>query len=95
MFKFINILILLFYIFANANAAYVPYHNHYYDYKPTSFEYYTNDSYNVKYYRLQKIYNNYPRPCETCAGKFYILKNETFGKNFSIVKDSINEKTKL
>ena len=91
MFKLINILILLFYIFANANAVYVPYHNHYYDYKPTSFEYYTNDSYNVKYYRLQKIYNNNPRPCETCGGKFYILKNKTFGKNFSIVKDSINE----
>ena len=92
MFKFINILILLFYIFANANAGgYVPYHlllNH--DYKPTSFTYYSNNSFNVKYYRLQKIYNNYPRPCETCAGKFYILKNETFGKNFSIVRDTVN-----
>ena len=92
MFKFINILILLFYIFANANAGgYVPYHlllNH--DYKPTSFTYYSNNSFNVKYYRLQKIYNNYPRPCETCAGKFYILKNETFGKNFSTVRDTVN-----
>lgn len=92
MFKLINILILLFYIFANANAAYVStdilLNN--YKVKPRSIVYYSNNSFNVKYYRLQKIYNNYPRPCETCAGKFYILKNETFGKNFSIVRDTVN-----
>ena len=92
MFKLINILILLFYIFANANAAYVPtdilLNN--YKVKPRSIVYYSNNSFNVKYYRLQKIYNNYPRPCETCAGKFYILKNETFSKNFSTVRDTVN-----
>ena len=91
MFKLINILILLFYIFANANAAYVPtdivLNN--YKVKPRSIVCYGN-SYDVRYYRLQKIYNNYPRPCETCAGKFYILKNETFSKNFSTIRDTVN-----
>ena len=91
MFKLINILILLFYIFANANAAYVPtdilLNN--YKVKPRSIVCYSN-SYDVRYYVLSKIYNNNPRPCETCAGKFYILKNETFSKNFSIIRDTVN-----
>ena len=91
MFKLINILILLFYIFANANAAYVPtdilLNN--YKVKPRSIVCYGNN-YDVRYYVLSKIYNNNPRPCETCAGKFYILKNETFSKNFSIVRDTVN-----
>ena len=91
MFKFINILILLFYIFANANAAYVPtdilLNN--YKVKPRSIVCYSN-SYDVRYYVLSKIYNNNPRPCETCKGKFYIVKNETFSKNFSIIRDTVN-----
>ena len=91
MFKFINILILLFYIFANANAAYVAtdilLNN--YKVKPRSIVCYSN-SYDVRYYVLSKIYNNYPRPCETCKGKFYIVKNETFSKNFSTIRDTVN-----
>lgn len=91
MFKFINTLILLFYIFVNVNAAYVQtdllLNN--YKVKPRSIVYY-NNSYDEKYDVLSKIYNNNPRPCETCGGKFYIVKNETFNKNFSIVKDTIN-----
>lgn len=91
-FKFINALILLFYTFVNVNAAYVPtdllLNN--YKVKPRSIVYYSNNSYDVRYYVLSKIYNNNPRPCETCGGKFYIIKNETFGKNFSIVRDTVN-----
>ena len=92
MFKFINILILLFYIFANANAGgYVPtdilLNN--YKVKPRSIVCYSN-SYDVRYYVLSKIYNNNPRPCETCKGKFYIVKNETFSKNFSTIRDTVN-----
>ena len=92
MFKFINTLILLFYIFANVNAAYVQtdilLNN--YKVKPRSIVYYSNNSYDEKYDVLSKIYNNNSRPCETCAGKFYIVKNEIFNKNFSIVRDTIN-----
>ena len=92
MFKFINTLILLFYIFANVNAAYVQtdilLNN--YKVKPRSIVYYSNNSYDEKYDVLSKIYNNNPRPCETCGGKFYIVKNETFNKNFYTVRDTIN-----
>ena len=91
MFKFINTLILLFYIFANVNAAYVQtdllLNN--YKVKPRSIVYY-NNSYDEKYDVLSKIYNNNSRPCETCAGKFYIVKNEIFNKNFSTVRDTVN-----
>ena len=93
MFKFINTLILLFYIFANTNAAYVQtdllLNN--YKVKPRSNIYYSNNSYDEKYDVLSKIYNNNPLPCETCGGKFYIVKNETFNKNFSIVRDTIKK----
>ena len=51
---------------------------------------YSNNSYDEKYDVLSKMYNNNSRPCETCAGKFYIVKNEIFNKNFSIVRDTVN-----
>ena len=89
---YIFIFISMLFYAPKIQAAYVPtdilLNN--YKVKPRSIVCYSNNSFNVKDYRLQKIYNNYPRPCETCKGKFYIVKNETFSKNFSIIRDTVN-----
>ena len=88
---YIFIFISMLFYAPKIQAAYVPtdilLNN--YKVKPRSIVCYSN-SYDVRYYVLSKIYNNYPRPCETCKGKFYIVKNETFSKNFSTIRDTVN-----
>ena len=88
---YIFIFISMLFYAPKIQAAYVPtdilLNN--YKVKPRSIVCYSN-SYDVRYYVLSKIYNNNPRPCETCKGKFYIVKNETFSKNFSTIRDTVN-----
>lgn len=69
-------------------AAYVPTHLLLNDYRKSNSHYNIYKTSNEQV--LERICNNKPRPCDKCRGKFYTVTNEPFGKNFIVVRDSVN-----